>query len=194
MGVFVLASLCTFKHLQSKVKNSRKLLLYSIQFNLQRCTMSKILIIGNQEFEFPEQGTNAPWGEQVTDWAVAVTEALTIVQQPNDIVTTTALINNNQASFANIPGFSFDTSEVVSINAEFIIKRSTDTNNLVESGLIKGNFDGTTWTCSQVSQGNAGVTFNITDAGQIQYTSTSVSGTNYSGLIIFKAKVFNDVE
>lgn len=156
--------------------------------------MSKILIIGNSEYEFPEQGTNAPWGEQVTDWAVAVTEALTNVQQPNDIVTTTAIINNNQSTLANISGFSFDTSEVVSINAEFIIKRNTDTTTLVEDGVIKGNFDGSTWTCSQVSRGNAGVTFDITDAGQVQYTSTSVSGANYSGLIIFKAKVFNDVE
>lgn len=156
--------------------------------------MSKILIVGNEEFEFPEEGTNASWGEQVTDWASSVTDALQGVQQPNDILTTTAVINNTQASPANIAGFSFDTSEVISVNGEFIIRRTTDSANLVESGTIKGNFDGSDWNVTQVSQGNSGVTFSITAGGQVQYISTTVAGANYAGLIIFKAKVFNDIE
>lgn len=155
--------------------------------------MSKILIVGNDEFEFPEEGTNASWGENVTDWASAVSDALAGVQQPNDITTTTAVINNGQASYANIAGFSFDTSEVISINGEFIVKRSTDSNNLVESGVIRGNFDGTAWAVTQTSQGNAGVTFDITSGGQIQYISSTITGANYVGIIIFKAKVFNDI-
>lgn len=155
--------------------------------------MSKILIVGNDEFEFPEEGTNASWGENVTDWASAVSDALAGVQQPNDITTTTAVINNGQASYANIAGFSFDTSEVISINGEFIVKRSTDSNNLVESGVIRGNFDGTAWVVTQTSQGNAGVTFDITSGGQVQYISSTITGANYVGIIIFKAKVFNDI-
>jgi hypothetical protein len=155
--------------------------------------MSKTLIVGNEEFSFPEEGTNASWGEQVTDWASAVTDALTTVVQPNDITTTTAVINNNQSSAANVTGFSFDTSEVISINGEYIIKRTTDSSTLVESGTIRGNFDGTNWSVTQTAQGNAGVTFDITSGGQVQYTSTDVAGSNYSGVILFKAKVFNDI-
>jgi len=155
--------------------------------------MPKKLIIGTDEFEFPEQGDSPDWAEQVTDWATAVTEALTTVQQPNDILTQAALIANLQTTPASIPGFSFDTSEVVAINAEYIVIRRTVSPavNMVESGFLSGNFDGTNWTISRRQQGEAGIEFSITPGGQVQYTSTDISGTSYEGVISFKAKVFN---
>jgi hypothetical protein len=155
--------------------------------------MPRILIIGSEEFEFPESGDNPNWAEQVTDWAQSVTDSLQNVQQPNDVLTTSATIANNISSPTSIPGFSFDTSEVLAINGEYIIIRRTDSpsNNLVESGTITGNFDGTGWTITRRQQGDAEVEFSITAGGQVQYTSTNVTGTNYVGRISFKAKVFN---
>jgi hypothetical protein len=157
--------------------------------------MSKVLIIGSEEFEFPNQGDNPDWGEQVTDWATAVTDALQNVQQPNDVLTTAANIANNISSPANIPGFSFDTAEVQSINAEYIIRRTTTTpaQVLQESGFVEGNFDGTNWAIAIRSTGDAQVALSITPAGQIQYTSSDLVGANYQGQITFKAKVFNEV-
>lgn len=157
--------------------------------------MPKILIIGNQEFEFPVEGENASWGEQVTDWATAVTEALETVQKPNDLLDTTAAINNNQTTFSNIPGFSFDTSQVISIEAKYIINRSTVSPSvkITESGKIEGNFDGTSWKISISGEGEADVEFDITPSGQIQYKSSNMTGSGYVGQIIFSAKVFNSV-
>ena len=155
--------------------------------------MSKILIIGTEEFEFPEEGDNPSWGEQVSDWAEAVSDALQNVQAPNDVLRTSANIANNVTTPTNIPGFSFDTSEVVSINADYIIRRTTNspTQILQESGYIEGNFDGTNWTISRRFNGDAAVELDITPAGQIQYTSSDLAGAGYSGFIIFRAKVFN---
>ena len=156
--------------------------------------MSKTLTIGSETFEFPEQGTNPDWAEEVTDWATAVTDALQNVQAPNEILITSALINNNQSVPANIAGFSFNTSEVRSINAEYYIKRTTDVPavNLVESGFIEGNFDGTDWTVSVRSNGTSEVDFDITPAGQLTYTSSNLTGSNYSGIIKFKSRVINE--
>lgn len=155
--------------------------------------MPKTLTVGVDEFEFPVTGDSPDWGESVTDWATAVSNALTNVQQPNDILTQSASIANNQTSASSIPGFSFDTSEVLAINAEYIIIRRTvsPANNFVESGTLTGNFDGSDWTISRRQQGEAGVEFTITSGGQVQYTSSDVSGTSYTGEISFKAKVFN---
>lgn len=155
--------------------------------------MPKTLTIGTESFEFPLEGDNAGYGESVTDWASAVTDALSTVQQPNDILTQEATINNNIITATSIPGFSFDTSEVVAINAEYIIKRTTvsPANNLVESGSIEGNFDGTNWSISRRQVGDAGIEFSITAGGQIQYTSSNLTGTSYAGTITYKAKVFN---
>lgn len=155
--------------------------------------MPKVLIVGTEEFEFPVQGENPSYAEQITDWAEAVTNALGTVQQPNDILTTTASVLNNQPSFTNIPAFIFDSSEVISINAEFIITRTTTApvNNLVESGFIQGNFNGSEWTFTVESINNAGIEFNITPSGQLQYKSTDLAGSSYAGTILFRGKVFN---
>lgn len=156
--------------------------------------MPKILIIGNEEFEFPLENENGNYGSSVTDWAESVTDALTTVQQPNDVLRTQAPISNNVAVFTNIPGFSFDTSEVMSVNSEFIIKRTTATpaTNLVESGFIQGNFDGTDWKISIETTGaNSGVEFEITPAGQVRYKSSNIVGAGYEGTVTFRARVFN---
>lgn len=155
--------------------------------------MPKILIVGTEEFEFPLVGENADYGEQITDWATAVTDALTTVQQPNDILTTTAAINNNQTTFTNIPGFSFDTSEVIAINAEYIVSRTTSSpaETLSESGSIQGNYNGTQWTISRSFDGDADIELDITSSGQIQYKTGNMVGSGYVGSIIFKARVFN---
>lgn len=160
--------------------------------------MPKTLIIGTDEFEFPQVGDNADWGQEVSDWAEAVSEALSSVQQPNDILRTSATINNNVTVPAVIPGFFFDTSEVRSINAEFIIKRTgtSPSTNLVDSGFITGSYDGTDWNISirmtSNSTSGTGVSLDITSAGQVVYTSTFLNVTSHVGSIIFRAKVFNE--
>lgn len=153
----------------------------------------KVLTVGTEDFEIPDQGDNPDYGESISDWMSAVSDALGTVQAPNDVLVSTASILNNQTSFADISGFIFDSSEVISINAEFIVQRSTvsPANVLVEDGVIRGNFNGSSWIYSVVSQGNAGVDFNITDAGQLQYKSTDITGTSYSGTITFRGRVFN---
>lgn len=159
--------------------------------------MPKTLVVGTEEFEFPNQGENADYGEQITDWASAVSDALTTVQQPNDILVTTSVISNNVSSPANIPGFTFNTSEVISVDAQCTITRTTDSPAvvLVEYFTIKSTFDGTDWSTSVESEGDdSGVELDIITSGQVQYTSTNLVGTNYVGEVLFKAKVFNAAE
>lgn len=156
--------------------------------------MPKILVVGNDSFDFPTEGENGNYGEQVTSWAEAVTDALTTVQQPNDLSRTTAQILNNVSVPTAVSGFLFDSSEVVSINAEFVVNRSTSSPSvvLVQSGVIEGNYDGSEWVITVRSIKNAGISFDISNSGQITYTTNNMIGANYSGQIIFRAKVFNE--
>lgn len=156
--------------------------------------MSKTVTIGTESFQIPTVGENPDYGSQLTDFFVAIADSLQNVQSPNDILRTSANIANNVVVPTNIPAFSFDTAEVISINAEFIVKRTTLVPSAVlsESGEITGNYNGTSWTISVTSDGNSEVEFSITPAGQIQYISSNMVGASYSGEIIFKAKVFNE--
>jgi hypothetical protein len=85
--------------------------------------MPKNLTIGNELFEYPLAGENAGWGSEATDWAEAVTDALSIVQKPNDILLTSSAILNSAVVPTSIPGFSFSTAEVVAIECRYLINR-----------------------------------------------------------------------
>lgn len=160
--------------------------------------MPKILTVGTEDFDFPIEGDNANYGSSITDWATAVTDGLTTVVQPNDITVTTASINNNVLVATPIPGFLFDTSEVISINAEAIVTRSTTSPAEIrcENVYINGNFNGTDWavTVQTIAGIDSGVTFDINSSGQVTYISDNMAGTGYVGQIVFKAKVFNQPE
>lgn len=156
--------------------------------------MPKILTVGSEEFEFPLEGQNAGYGSEITDWAEAVTDALSTVQKPNDILTTTAVINNIAGTFS-IPGFNFSTAEVISIECRYLVKRVTTAPNstYTEVGYIEGYYDGSDWGISIRTTGDAKILLSITTSGQVQYTLTPsdiLSGT-HSGSITFEAKVIN---
>jgi hypothetical protein len=164
--------------------------------------MPKILTVGNEEFEFPLEGENAGYGSEITDWAEAVTIALETVQKPNDIPTTSEipldsdiLINTPSA----IPGFSFSTAEVISINAKYLFKRTytlagTDY-SFFEVGFIEGFFDLVDWGISVRTTGDVGVLIDINSSGQMLYQTTQdfpVGATNKVLSIVYEAKVINN--
>jgi hypothetical protein len=156
--------------------------------------MPKILTIGNDEFEFPIEGENPGYGSEITDWAETVTEALSTVQKPNDIVTTSATIVNTPGTYS-VPGFTFSTTEVISISCRYSVNRTTTgpTATYVETGFIEGYYDGTNWGISVRSIADAQLKFSITSGGQIQYTIASpLPGSSHTGLIVFEAKVINN--
>jgi hypothetical protein len=156
--------------------------------------MPKLLTVGSEEFEFPLEGQNAGYGSEVTDWAEAVTDALTTVQKPNDILTTTAVINNIAGTFS-IPGFNFSVAEVISIDCRYFVKRVTTSpdDNFSEVGYIEGYYDGSEWGISIRTTGDAKILLSITSSGQFQYTLTpsDVLAGSHTGSITFEAKVIN---
>ena len=154
--------------------------------------MSKTLQVGSDIFKYPEQGTNPGWGEEATAWAEAVTDALKSVQGPNDILLTSAALANNITTLTNIPGFNFDTSDVQAVTAEFFVIRVYDSGatTVAQSGSMAGNYDGSTFYLTVQSVGDAGMDFDITNAGQVQYKSSDLAN-HMSTTIRFKAKTID---
>lgn len=98
-------------------------------------------------------------------------------------------IVNNQILATNITNLSFDGSTYRGFVIDYTIYRSTSINEVAQIGRLRGVYKTTaaSWSLSDDYSGdNAGVTFSITNLGQIQYTSTSILGTSYSGLLTYK--------
>jgi hypothetical protein len=140
--------------------------------------MSVTLIVNNIPFDYPEQGEQAPWGEAATGWASEVTNVLSTVKGPADILESFFDLANNQTTFANIPGFSFNSSTVRSFEIYGNIYRvySSGVSELVEEYTLTGLNTGADWVITREGFGEAGVDLEITSSGQVQYKSSNLSG------------------
>lgn len=157
------------------------------------------LTVNNIPYEYPVAGDSPGWGQPATDWAAQVTTVLNDLLGPNDITQTTFTVGNNIAVFTDIAGLSFNTGEVRGSTIEYTIYRYSDSfpSGNAESGTLTIVYDnnaapGSLWSMTGYGiNGYAGVTFTITDLGQVQYKSTNITGTNYAGNMHFRAKSLN---
>lgn len=154
------------------------------------------LIVNNIPFEYPVAGDEPGWGQPATDWATEVTEVLNDLKGPNDILQTSVAISNNISVFTDIAGLTFNTGQVRSAVINYSVYRISTANpsGNAESGVLSITYDnsassGNKWLITAYGiSGNSGLTFNITDAGQVQYKSTDINSTGYSGTMTFRAK------
>jgi hypothetical protein len=148
--------------------------------------MSIIVTVNNTPFEIPVQGQAAPWGESLTDYFVEVAKVLNSLKGANDILETGATIQNNVTTFQDIPDFKFNTATVRSFAVQCSVSRETGTTKVYESFVLSGLRTDTDWILQLEGFGDAGIELDITPAGQVQYKSSNISGTGYTGLIKFR--------
>ncbi len=101
---------------------------------------------------------------------------LATLQSAGDIKETSFSSTNNQGSVANITGFAFANGTVRAFEA-IVSVHINATGSLYEMFKLTGIQRGSDWKMDVSSVGDSsGITFSITNAGQIQYTSTNISG------------------
>ena len=89
---------------------------------------------------------------------------------------------NNVTSASNITGFVFNSSSVISFTANVTVVINATT-NLYETFTLNGSYSSSGWTLNSTSRGDiSGIVFSITTGGQVQYTSTSISGWTSSSI------------
>ena len=105
---------------------------------------------------------------------------------PGDLNEGSYSFSNSQVVPESITGFTFNNAVVRSFKA--LLSVSIDaTTDLFEVFEIEGIQKGSEWDYSISTKGdNTGIIFSITNAGQIQYTSSSYTGF-VSGIIKFRA-------
>ena len=106
---------------------------------------------------------------------------------------TSFTIANNISSATNITSLLFSGITYRSFILDYSIYRSTATASsaVAQVGQLRGvyNTQSSTWYLSDDYSGqNAGVTFSITSSGQIQYTSSSIAGSSYSGTMKYTTR------
>ena len=98
---------------------------------------------------------------------------------------------DNDASGENVVGLSFSGTSYRSAKVQYQVYRSDDSNTYAEAGqfFVVYNTVSSSWEIGGgVAAGNADITFAITAAGQVTYTTGNMTGGSYAGYIRFKAE------
>lgn len=158
--------------------------------------MAVSLEVGGVTFQFPTNN-GIQWGNSVTNWAIAVTDALQSVVVPGDIgPTTLASIGNNITTPTNVTNLNVSIATVRAFIVTYYIYRgrgTPDNSEYTEVGTMRGVYKPTagTWDLDNTYTGDADVEFSITQSGQIRYTSSNISGTGtYFGSMRFRLDAF----
>lgn len=102
-------------------------------------------------------------------------------------------LSNNIASATDIEGLSFNKANTSQAIVDYIIQRVTTGSGATES-VAGGSFTvvykptSNSWVLTG-GPTTVGVTLSITSSGQVQYTSTNITGTAYISRIVFRARV-----
>lgn len=143
--------------------------------------MSKDVQIGNSIYKIPVYGENK-WGENATALLEALTNAVSNIVGPEDILIQEAILTNNTTTPTAINGLKFDTSVVENGVVNGIIvriftvvsgKTPTQDSFVIESSSYEGKLEYTV----RYQGSDAKVSLIGQDNGQFQYTSEDVADT-----------------
>lgn len=149
-----------------------------------------IVTIQGTPIAFPESGTSPNWAPAVDKFAVAVEGALAGIVGPADVSPQVFVIDAyNPGTNIDIPNLSFSTSTVRAAFIRYALYRSTDSASAYEAGTLTicYNTAGGVWDMGQQFVGNGQFSFNITNVGQVQMSTNTLSGINHAGKITYSA-------
>ncbi len=149
--------------------------------------MAISITINNQTFNIPVAGEDPGWGEDTTSWIEAISDQVNGLSGLVYLNLTNAVLSDNQVSATDVTGLLFDPSSVRSAVISYAMVRNT----LEEAGTITIVYNASNpatekWLLSQETTGDIGVSFFISDAGQLSYTSTS---TGFNATLTLNAQV-----
>jgi hypothetical protein len=150
--------------------------------------------IAGQVITLPGVNSDPNWAEGLVDFCQAVAEALDSVIGTFDVTPQEYTFVSNANTDVQIPSLSFSTNSVRSAIVTYSINRETDSTHETETGTLELVYDenasvGEKWSMSREFIGSSTVTFSVDDDGQISFSSTALSGSDFTGNIVFKASV-----
>lgn len=151
------------------------------------------ITISGTVIDFPDTAESPDWSSAVIEFALAVESALSGLAGPFDVSPQIMNIDSyNPGTTVDIPNLAFPTTDVRGAFIRYSVYRNTSTDTQTESGQIiitynPANSIGSKWEIIRSFTGDASILFNITDTGQIQFSTTALGGLNHTGRISYAA-------
>jgi hypothetical protein len=167
--------------------------------------MAITLIIKGTSIEIPSSAQGPNWAPGIIEALSALTDAINGVTGTYDVPPQVQNIDaNNSSSNVDVDDLVFPVSEVRSATIFYSVHRQTedsgsgDQEEVSEGGIITivynaSNSTNNKWEIAQQKAGEADISFTVTDLGQVQFSTTALTGINHTGKISYRAvAVLND--
>lgn len=156
----------------------------------------KITILGTT-ITLPSSGSAPNWAPAIIEAFKAIESALKLSASTYDIPAKTQTLTFSSGS-ADITDLNFPTADVRSAVIYYAVHRqltsgATVTNEVTESGTLEiayNNFRtaGQKWEVVRTGEGDASISFSVSDLGQVSFTTTALSGSGtHTGIISYRA-------
>lgn len=152
--------------------------------------MSVKITIRGQVIDFPVSGDSPDWGPAVTEFAQAVEDAINSISGAFDVAPQVQSIDaSNPGTNIEVTGLIFPPTDVQGTTIFYAVYRQTDSVSASEAGQLEIVYDNGsgTFNFTRTGVGDAFIDFDITNTGQIRYTTQTLAGINHTGRITFRA-------
>jgi len=157
------------------------------------------IIIKGTPIEFPNSGGSPNWAPAVIEAVEALADAVNSVTAAFDVPPQVQNIDaNNSSNNVNINNLNFPAADVLAATVFYSVNRETqdsgppDGQEVTESGTLEINYNASRavtqkWEIVRTGQSDALITFNITDLGQIQFSTLPLTGISHTGILSYRA-------
>lgn len=155
--------------------------------------MSTPITISGTTVNIPTSGESPNWAPAIVQSFQLIADALSLLVGPYDVFPQIFTMTSNTNTNVNVTNLSFPTSIVRAAFIRYTVYRNTNSTTVTEAGNLiitynPSNSTGAKWSINRVYTGNASINFNVTDTGQVQFSTTSISGTGHVGSITYSAQ------
>jgi hypothetical protein len=157
------------------------------------------LIIKGTPVNIPDSAQSPNWSTGIIEAFEVLADAVNSVTGSFDVAPQTLNIDaNNNSTNVDITNLNFPASEVRASTIYYSVFRKTedsgppDAQELTEAGTLEISYNDSRpinekWEIVRTFQGEGNISFSITDTGQIQFSTTPLTGINHTGIISFRA-------
>lgn len=157
--------------------------------------MSLKLIIKGTVINIPSSGASPNWSPAIIEAFKALADAVNSISGTYDISPQTQNIDaNNSSTNIELANLNFPPADVRAATIFYTVYRKTTgtgAQEITEAGTLEISYnDGRStnkWEMVRTGQGDASIDFNITDLGQIRFTTTALTGDNHKGIVSYRA-------
>lgn len=158
-----------------------------------------IITIKGTAINIPASGASPNYAPAIIEAFQAIAEAVNVFTGTFDVAPQTITIDVYNPG-VNIPidNLVFPPSDVRAVSVFYTVFRKTDNSgpsdavSLAETGTLEMVYNAARpatkkWEIGRMGEGDANIIFTVTDIGQIQFTTETVTGINHVGILSYRA-------